>query len=62
MKANDIRAELVRNNITIKSIAQGLGIAHPGVSQVISGLRKTKRIRQAIADAIGKPVTELWPE
>lgn len=62
MKASDIRAELVRRNITVTSIAKKTGVSTPAVSQVIYSVRGTHRIRQAIAEAIGRPVSEVFPE
>lgn len=62
MKANEIRADLVRNNITVTSIARSLNMAIPTVSQVISGVRSNPRIRQAIATSINKPVSDIWPD
>lgn len=62
MKTNDRRAELIRRGVQVKTIAAELGIKAPSVSQVISGRRRTPRIQQAIAKAIGKPVEEVFPE
>jgi predicted transcriptional regulator len=62
MKANDIRAELVRRNISMVSVARSIGVSQPAVSQIISGKKTSSRIRQAIAKAIGKPVDEVFPE
>ncbi|WP_306548064.1 helix-turn-helix domain-containing protein [Desulfobulbus sp.] len=62
MKANEIRAELLRRNITVKSVAEALGIKHPSVSQVIYGVKRTQYIREYIASKVNKPVSDLWPE
>ena len=62
MKPNEIRAEMMRRQISVTSIAKRLGMKQPTISQVIYGVRSTATIRQAIADAIGKEVTEIWPE
>lgn len=62
MKANEIRAEMLRNNITVTSIARSENVAIPTVSQVISGVRKNPRIRQAISSAVKIQVSDLWPE
>jgi predicted transcriptional regulator len=61
-EANQIRAELVRRGITVTSIAKQLGVSQPYVSQHLSNVRNTARIRQAIAAAIDQPVHEIWPE
>lgn len=47
--------------ITVTSIAKDKGTKQPNVSAVISGRQKTPRIRAAIAEAIGKPVDEVFP-
>jgi len=62
MKANEIRAEMLRNNITVTSIARSENVAVPTVSQVISGVRKNPRIRQAISSAVNIQVPVLWPD
>lgn len=62
MKPNEIRAELIRHNVKVTNIAKSLGLKHPNVSRVIAGDRPTKRIRVAIAEAINKPVSEIWPD
>lgn len=62
MEPNERRAELMRRGIQVKSIALELGIAAPSVSQVITGTKRTRYVQQAIANAIGKPVEEVFPE
>ncbi len=61
MEPNEIRAAMVLARVTITSIAKKLGVAPQWVHAVITGKRPTPRIRQAIAEAIGKPVDEIWP-
>ena len=46
----------------VKELAKKLGVTSPTVSQVIHGKRPNARIRQAIADAIGRPVAEVFPD
>jgi predicted transcriptional regulator len=62
MKPNEIRAELVLRKITLVSIAKKLGIAVPSVSQVLVRKRTTAYVREAIAEAINKPVSEVFPD
>ena len=62
MEGYQIRAAMLAKNISVTSIAKKLGIAVPNISQVIHGDKKTPRIRKAIADAVGIPISELWPE
>jgi lambda repressor-like predicted transcriptional regulator len=62
MTPNEIRAELMIKGVRVIDIAANLGIKHPNVSAVIAGKRPTGHIRQAIASAINKSVSEIWPE
>ena len=43
-------------------IAKALGVSRQVVYQVINGDISSPRIRLAIAEAIGKPVSEIWPD
>jgi len=58
----DIRQELKNKGENQLSIAKLLMVTAPSVHNVISGKRRTPRIRKAIALAIGKPVSEIWPD
>lgn len=62
MKGHEITYFLKLSGHTVTQIAKSLGVSQPTVTQVIYGVRTTARIRQAIAIAVGKPVSELWPE
>ncbi len=62
MKPYEIRAELIRNQVTNTSLAAELGITQSAVSIVISGRGISARIRAAIAAAINRPVSEIWPD
>lgn len=66
MQPNEIRAELLRRNITVNSIASDLGVAQSSVSQVIHRDKpwgkETPHIQEYIASKIEKTVSEIWPE
>ena len=62
MEPNEIRAELVRRGITVTNIARQEAVSQPYISQHLSGVRKSSRIRRAIAEAIDRPVHEIWPD
>jgi transcriptional regulator with XRE-family HTH domain len=47
--------------VTQIAIAERLGVAKSLVSMVIHGSVKNSEVRKAIADAIEKPVEEIWP-
>jgi transcriptional regulator with XRE-family HTH domain len=57
-----IRSYMVKAGVTVLQIARQLGMRPPTVSQVIHGVRKNPRIREAIAAAINRPISELWPD
>lgn len=61
MTPNEIRAALILNEVKVIDIAKSLDLKHSNVSVVISGGKSTPRVRQAIADAIGRPVDEVFP-
>jgi lambda repressor-like predicted transcriptional regulator len=62
MKPNEIRAGLMLAEVRIISLSKQLELSTAAIHQVINGQRKNPRIRRAIAEVIGKPVVEIWPE
>ena len=62
MKPHEIRGHLVLAQKKIKDLAEELGVSQPAVHQVINGQRPNPRIRRAIADAIDRPVEEVWSD
>ena len=61
MTAKEIKILMELLDVTQTSVAQKLGVTLPAVHSVIKGLRHNPRIRQAIADAVGRPVEQIWP-
>jgi len=61
MKPNQIRAELIRRNITGAEIAQKAGCSKQYVSAIIHRSRTNSAIELMIAEAIGKPIDEVFP-
>lgn len=57
-----IRSFMRTAKVEVKAIAKQCGVTSPFVSQVIHGTKKSPRIREAIATALGKPISELWPD
>lgn len=57
-----IKNALKERQTTQTQIAKMLHVSPVSVNDVVTGKRKTPRIRQAIAFALGKSVSEIWPE
>lgn len=57
-----IKEMLTHRGVKQVQIAKMLGVSRASVNQVITGDRKSSRIRQAIAFAVNVQVKELWPE
>jgi len=57
----EIKIMLLRAGKTQASIARDLGVNRSFVNNVIKGHRSTRRVREAIANAVGKRIGELWP-
>lgn len=53
---------MVFHGIKQRAIAQKCGVTEAAVSWVVMGRNKSKRIRSAIAEAVGRKAEELWPE
>lgn len=62
MKGHEITYLLRQSGSGVKKIAAKLGISQPAVTKAIYNKCPMLRIKQAVADAIGKPVSELWPD
>jgi len=45
-----------------KDIAAQVGVTPQFVNSVVNGRRTTPRVALAIASALGRPVSELWPD
>ena len=55
-----IRGLLAMHKITGRRIAESTGVNESFVSQVLSGRKKSSRIQQAVADALGVTFEKLW--
>lgn len=62
MNGYEIRHHMSQNNVLVKDLANQFGIRNVNISKVIHGKRKTKYIREAIAKAIKKPVSEVFTD
>lgn len=61
MTENELRIAMLLLGVSQVSIATKVGVPRSYVHQVITGERAFPEIRQAIAEAIGKPVDFIWP-
>lgn len=61
MNAERIKASLRMKGITPAALADELQVSTPTMSQVISGRSVSARIRNRIAEILGKSVDEIWP-
>jgi transcriptional regulator with XRE-family HTH domain len=57
----EIKKALLDAQIKQIDVARKLRISRQFVNKVIKGQRPTRRVRRAIAKAVGKRVEELWP-
>ncbi len=66
MSPRQIKAELILRDVSIKEIAIAAGVTSGAVTQTIhqyNGKRfKGYRIREIIAQALGRTVEEIWPD
>jgi len=58
----DIQAELKRQGITQKSIAQELEVSEFHVSAIVRKLRESDRVQRAISQKIHRDHREVFPE
>ena len=61
MKPQNIKEQLKAHGLNANKIANQLKVTRQAVGQTIKG-NASQRIREAIAAAINKPVSEIWPE
>lgn len=57
----EIKAMMVLKGVKQVDICRKLKVTPAAVSRVVSGKKMTK-VREAIADALGKRVEDLWPD
>ena len=62
MKPNQIRAELLVRDLNVAAIAKIAGVSRQFVNAVIRRNRVNSRVELIIASAIGKPVSEVFPD
>jgi transcriptional regulator with XRE-family HTH domain len=56
-----VMVALAERGMTISELARNIGVAQAIVSKVVTGRRLSKKNEQRIAEFLGKPVDELFP-
>jgi len=62
IKARQIKAGLILKGISCGQLARKLGVSRTWMSLVVCSRVKSRRIQQAIADALEIPYEKLWGE
>jgi len=62
MTPTERKVLLLRAGIKQAEIARELGVTQSTVYKIIHDLKASRRVREAIARAVDKPVKELWPQ
>lgn len=62
MTPQEIQTALRKKKSTQRAIAGQLGVSEMSVSRVIHRLSTSDRIMRAVAQAIGKPKTDVFPD
>jgi orotate phosphoribosyltransferase-like protein len=57
----ELKILMLQNGITYKAIANKLNVSAHTVRVVACGAAVSKRIREALAESVGKTVEDLWP-
>jgi len=60
-KTRNVNQLLKKAGVKQIDIARRLGVSAQFVNAVASGKRSTFRVKTAIAEALNKPITDLWP-
>jgi transcriptional regulator with XRE-family HTH domain len=61
MTEKEIKILMIRKDVRAVDIARKINVHRSWITNVIKGRRPTRRIQQAIADALNKPVEKLFP-
>ena len=61
-KAMKIKVEMLKKRLSGADIARKAGVDRSAVYHVIAGRSQSKRLRQAIADALDMSYNEVWED
>ena len=56
-----IKIELIKYGINGAQIGRKVGVSRDAIAKTIKGEIRSRRLRKAIAEAIGVEVEDLWP-
>lgn len=62
LSARHRKAALILQGVRQADIARKLGVAQTHVADVLHGRRRSARVECAIAEAIGRPAEEVFPQ
>jgi transcriptional regulator with XRE-family HTH domain len=62
MNSSEIKKLLKESGVTQVSIARKLGVSKEYVFEIIHGIRNSRKVREAIAEAVGRSFDELWKD
>jgi lambda repressor-like predicted transcriptional regulator len=64
MEPEDIKIEFFkrRRQVMMKDVAAKVGVTPAAITRVIDRQFKSRRIAEAIADALERPIAEVFPE
>lgn len=61
MHPEDIKAAMRKKGVKPADLARHLGVSQMTVSNTLRGRTTSRRIADAVAKVIGRPVSEIWP-
>ena len=62
MHPEDVKAALRKRGTSLAQIARDLNIDRSTVSSVLKGVGRSRRVENAIAQGLGKPLAVVFPE
>lgn len=62
MQPTEIRAHLLMKGKTMAEFAKLHGTSKANIHHIVYGRTKTHKYRKAIAEFIGKKISEIWPD
>lgn len=57
-----LKLAIVAAGLTQRDVATRLGLSDSRMSMIVNGLRCDDELQASIAEIVGRPVGELWPD